>query len=151
VAEVDNKTIHFPSRAWFEELAALMNADRARYEHLGYTDCTAGFRVVGDTPFEVQIEFDEFAATRVTVVDPGSGDPDFVLAASLGTWRDMIDSIATGNGRPDLVHTLNHLSHMGTPISLLGSDMLRKDLYFRYAQSLQEFFNASHRFETTYD
>lgn len=151
MAEVENKTIHFPSQAFFEELAALMNADRARYEHLGYTDCTAGFRVVGATSFEVQVEFDEFVARRVTAVEPGSGDPDFVLAASLDTWRDMIASIAAGKGRPDLVHTLNHLSHMGTPISLLGSDMLRKDLYFRYAQSLQEFFNASHQFETTFD
>jgi hypothetical protein len=151
VAEVENRTIHFPSQTWFEELAALMNGDRARYEHLGYMDCTAGFRIVGDAPFEAQIEFDEFEARQVNAVEPGSGDPDFVLAASLDTWRDMITSIAAGKGRPDLVHTLNHLSHMGTPISLLGGDMLRKDLYFRYAQSLQEFFNASHRFETTFD
>ena len=151
MAAVVDKVITFPSQAWFAELAKLMNADRPRYEHLGYTDCVAGFRVTAPTPFEVQVEFDEFEATAVREVTPGDGDPDFVLAAELAVWRDMIANIAAGDGRPDLVHTLNHLSHMGTPVALLGDDMLRKDLYFRYAQSLQEFFNASHRFDTTFD
>lgn len=63
----------------------------------------------------------------------------------------MIGSIAAGHGRPDLEHTLNRLSHMGTPMQLIGDDVLKTDLYFRYAQSLQEFFNASARFETRFD
>ena len=35
----------FPSVEWFQELANLMNANRARQEHLGYVDCVAVFSV----------------------------------------------------------------------------------------------------------
>lgn len=142
---------HFPSLDWFQHLADLMNANRARQEQLGYVDCVAGFRVT-DANFEVQITFDEFEVTDVRVPDEGDEDrADFVLAASGATWREMIENIAAGNGRPDLEHTLNRLSHMGTPISVEQDDQLRKDMYFRFNQSFQEFFNASARFQTTFD
>lgn len=66
------------------------------------------------------------------------------------TWRAMIESIAAGNGRPALDQTLNRLSHMGTPIRLRSDDQLRKDMYFRFNQSLQEFVNASAGFRTSF-
>ena len=144
----------FPSLSWFEHLTELMNASRARQEQLGYVDCVAGFRVTdaaGATRFEVEVTFEEFSASGVRDVTAGGSNADFVLVATLDTWREMIESIAAGNGRPDLEHTLNRLSHMGTPMQLTGEDVLKTDLYFRYAQSLQEFFNASARFETRFD
>ena len=144
----------FPSLAWFRNLVTLMNANRARQEQLGYVDCVAGFRVTDDaggTLCEVAVTFEEFSATDVRDVTGGGSNADFVLVATFDTWRDMIESINAGNGRPDLEHTLNRLSHMGTPMQLTGDDVLRTDLYFRYAQSLQEFFNASARFETRFD
>lgn len=144
----------FPSLAWFEHLTELMNADRARQEQLGYVDCVAGFRVTdaaGAQLFEVEVTFEEFSATGLADVTGDVSTADFVLVATLDTWCGMIESIASGNGRPDLEHTLNRLSHMGTPMQLTGDDVLKTDLYFRYAQSLQEFFNASARFETRFD
>ena len=39
-------TVAFPSRAWFQQLADLMNANRARQEQLGYVDCIAQFTVL---------------------------------------------------------------------------------------------------------
>lgn len=151
VAEVTGQTLTFPSAEWFEALADLMNADRARYEHLGYVDCVAAFRIVtGPADREFQVRFEEFSATDVREITPGEGDPDFVLCAELATWREMIENIKAGGGRPDLEHTLNRLSHMGTPLTLLGDDVLRTDLYFRYNQSLQEFFNASHLLDTAF-
>ncbi len=150
MAEVSGGTLTFPSTEWFEALAELMNADAARYEHLGYVDCVAGFRVVCDAPREFHVRFETFSATEVREVEPGAGDPDFVLSGALETWREMIANIRAGGGRPDLQHTLNHLSHMATPMTLLGDDVLRTDLYFRYNQSLQEFFNASHVLDTVY-
>ena len=60
----------------------------------------------------------------------------------------MIESIAAGGGRPALDQTLNRLSHMGTPVRVHSDDPLRRDLYFRYNQSLQEFVNASGCFRT---
>jgi hypothetical protein len=147
--------VPFPSLAWFRRLADLMNANRARQEQLGYVDCVAEFTVLdggpGRTPWSVQVKFEEFAAVDVRAVSAADTDrADFVLEASLATWREMIDSITAGGGRPDLDHTLNRLTHMGSPIALRSDDPLRRDLYFRYNQSLQEFFNACSAVRTTF-
>ena len=147
--------IPFPSVAWFQKLADLMNANRARQEQLGYVDCVAGFTVLdggpGAAPWTVHVTFEEFEATDVR--EAGAADAsraDFTLEATLATWREMIESIAAGGGRPDLDHTLNRLSHPGTPIFVRSDDPLRKDMYFRFNQSLQEFVNASGGFATEF-
>ncbi len=143
--------LEFPSLAWFERLAALMNDNRARQEKLGYVDCVAGFSVTGTRALAVQVTFDEFEATDVRVTgETDSNRADFTLEAELETWQAMIESIAAGNGRPALDQTLNRLSHMGTPLHLLSDDPLRRDMYFRFNQSLQEFFNASAAFTTSF-
>jgi hypothetical protein len=147
--------IAFPSIEWFERLAQLMKINRARNEHLGYVDCVAVFTVLDGglrgKPWSVQITFEEFEATDVreaTTADLARAD--FTLDATLATWREMIESIARGHGRPDLTHTLNYLSHPGTPIRVWSDDPLRRDMYFRYNQSLQEFINASATFRTIF-
>ena len=154
VAATEPLALPFPSLAWFERLAEIMNANRARQEQLGYVDCTAAFCVTdggaGGQPWTVQVIFEEFAAIDVREVGSSDHPADFTLEGSLATWREMIESIACGRGRPDLDHTLNRLSHFGTPIRVVGDDPLRRDLYFRYNQSLQEFVNASASFTTTF-
>jgi hypothetical protein len=147
--------IAFPSIEWFRALADAMNRNRARQEQLGYVDCVAEFKVLdggpGGTPVAYQVTFEEFEATDVR--EAGAADEaraDFALDANLATWRAMIESIAAGNGRPALDQTLNRLSHMHTPIRLRSSDQLRKDMYFRFNQSLQEFVNASAGFRTKF-
>ena len=39
---------------------------------------------------------------------------------------------------------------MGDPMRVVSDDPLKRDLYFRYNQSLQEFVNASSAFTTVY-
>lgn len=143
----------FPSLDWFRRLAELMDADRARHEQLGYVDCVAQFTVLDDggKPWRAQVTFEEFAAVDVRSADAGdAARADFILEAPLAVWREMIENIAAGGGRPDLQHTLNYLSHMGAPLMVRSDDPLRRDLYFRYNQSLQEFINASARIRTTF-
>lgn len=147
--------ISFPDQAWFAELAAMMNANRARQEQLGYIDCVAIFTVTDGSadglPRHFRVTFEEFAATEVSEVNGAEAAlADFALAADLATWQAMIESIADGGGRPGLEQTLNRLSHMGTPMKLVAADPLKADLYFRYNQSLQEFFNASSRLQTLF-
>lgn len=143
--------IAFPGAAWFQQLADLMNGNRARQEQLGYVDCVAGFRVTGDAaPRTFEVTFEEFSAIGVREAAPGDERADFVLEATLATWREMIENIAAGGGRPDLTHTLNYLSHPGTPVRLVSDDPLKSDLYFRYNQSLQEFVNASSAIDTVF-
>jgi len=148
------RAVAFPSVEWFERLAALMNANRARQEQLGYVDCVVAFTVLdgrGGRPWTAQVTFEEFSATDVREAGPAdAARADFALEATAATWREMIESIAAGNGRPDLEHTLNRLSHMGDPLRLVGDDPLERDLYFRYNQSLQEFVNASAAFATSF-
>jgi len=147
--------IAFPSVEWFERLAQLMKLNRARNEHLGYIDCVAVFTVLDGglrgKPWSVQVTFEEFEATDVreaTTADLARAD--FTLDATMATWREMIESIARGHGRPDLTHTLNYLSHTGAPIRVWSDDPLRKDMFFRFNQSLQEFINASGNFSTIF-
>ncbi len=54
------------------------------------------------------------------------------------------------DGRPALDQTLNRLSHLGTPMRVVSDDPLKRDLFFRYNQSLQEFVNASAAFPTAF-
>jgi len=150
-----SEEIAFPSVDWFRALADAMNQNRSRQEQLGYVDCVAEFKVLdggpGGKPVAYQVTFEEFEATDVRAVDAtDEARADFALDATLATWRAMIESIAAGSGRPGLDQTLNRLSHMGTPIRLRSSDQLRKDMYFRFNQSLQEFINASAGFRTIF-
>lgn len=154
-AHVDGGPLAFPSVAWFQRLADLMNANRARQEQLGYVDCVAQFTVddvaADGGAFAVQVTFEEFAAVDVRAATPATlHRADFTIAATLATWRAMIESIAAGGGRPDLEQTLNRLSHLGTPMRVVSDDPLRRDLFFRYNQSLQEFVNASATFVTRF-
>jgi hypothetical protein len=150
-----SEEIAFPSVDWFRALADAMNRNRARQEQLGYVDCVAEFKVLdggnGGRGVAYQVTFEEFEATDVReVAAADEARADFALDATLATWRAMIESIAAGSGRPALDQTLNRLSHMGTPIQLRSSDQLRKDMYFRFNQSLQEFVNASAGFRTIF-
>jgi hypothetical protein len=153
--EDTQRAIAFPSREWFEALARLMKINRTLHEHLGYIDCVAQFTVLDGglrgRPWSVQVTFEEFDVTDIREVAPdNAARADFTLEASLATWREMIEVIARGRGRPDLTHTLNYLSHTGSPIRVWSEDPLRKDMFFRYNQSLQEFVNASAAFHTIF-
>lgn len=146
-------TISFPSVAWFERLAQLMHESRTRQIQLGYVDCTVLFGVTdggaGGRPWSALVTFEEFDAVDVREASQAdAARADFAIEAPLATWREMIESIAAGGGRPDLEHTLNRLSHLGEPLRVTSDDVLKKDLYVRFNQSLQEFVNASARFRT---
>jgi hypothetical protein len=147
--------IAFPSVAWFERLASLMNEQRALHEKLGYVDCTVRFTVENAPgsaePWGAQVRFEEFAAVEVQAAQKDTAPPDFALEASFETWRGMIESIATGGGKPGLEQTLNDLNLRGGALRVTATDTLNRDMFFRYNQSLQAFVNASGCFETNFD
>jgi hypothetical protein len=148
--------VPFPSLAWFAKLGERMNADRTRHEHLGYVDCVVEF-VVRDAyrpgrPHRAQVTFEEFSVVDVREAGPAdAGRADFALEADPKAWREMIESVARGKGRPELDQTLNYLSHFESPFRVCAEDPLKRDLYFRYNQSLQEFINASAEIATKFD
>jgi hypothetical protein len=138
----------FPSVAWFETLVARMRAEEAAYRELGAMDGAMVVKVddEGEPSTLIEIVFEAFgvrsvrALTSLTEATPSH----FVLEASLPVWREMIDNIHT-HGGADLTHTLNYLTFPDDPMLVSGPDQLEIDKFYRYAQSVQRFFNGAAR------
>ena len=140
----------FPSVDWFDEVRSLFNDDdRYRGAGGGYCNCVAGFKIAGRV---FVLTFDGVECSAATEADEGSlDDVDFYLEMPMQDWRDMVANIAANNGA-DLHHTLNTLDldrADGLATSKHG-DQVREDLFFRYNQTLQFFFDASARVETEF-
>ena len=136
----------FPDAAWFEALGTRMARERERFERLGYAETRFVIRVAAEngTPDRhVGLVFDGYHLAGVEdVSDPDAFDPDFVLCATASVWRRMLDEIAR-DGRPALRHTLSSLVLVGDEMWLESKDQLREDRFYRFNQTLQEFFNLS--------
>jgi hypothetical protein len=137
----------FPSLEWFQELVRLMEENEDTYRRLGYADVTWALDVQTSSPTQVpqlfRFVFEEYTCIEVTELEPGSDpDADFTLQATLDTWCDMIRNIQDHNG-PDLDHSLNKLALMDDPIYVAAADFLSRDLFARYGQTFQQFFNGA--------
>lgn len=144
----------FPSLAWFEELARLMNANAADFERFGAADVTWGVEVQSPTPGQpphiYRMVFEDYSCTSVTDVSPdATDDMSFVLRATYATWKEMVENIQAHNG-PDLEHSLNRLALMDDPIYIAAADFLERDLFARYGQTFQLFFNGAVRVPTAF-
>ncbi len=138
----------FPSLEWFRALQQLANAD-PELRRLGSTDTTLGMKV-GAAIFLVT-----FQAFRCETIVPGSDDDllgvDFALDMEVAQWQEMIENIKT-HGSADRQHTLNTLDlrTAGGIANNATGDQYRADLFFRYNQTLQHFFNLSAQLQTTF-
>ena len=140
----------FPSVGWFDAVRGVFNADeRYRGAGGGRCDCVAGLRI-GTAVFV--LTFEGFECVRATAADEAALEAvDFYLTMPAGDWRAMIANIAVHDGA-DLHHTLNTLDlacEEGLATSRHG-DQYREDLFFRYNQTLQFFFDASARVQTRF-
>ncbi len=149
--ESEDIEVAFPSLAFFDRLRQLMNTQPAKYGQLGWCDIRVLCAVMADDPLPEDeyygLVFDTFECTDVERVVAGSPaeamvafDADCVLEAYYSTWKEMVDVIAS-NGAADLTHTLNYLTLPDVPMRAWGPDQERADKFFRYNQTLQEFFN----------
>ncbi len=139
--------ITFPSLEWFQELVRLMNENETAFKRLGYADVIWALEVQPSTPVHThhlfRFVFEEYNCTEVQELEPGTdADVDFTIQASHETWIDMIRNIQDNNG-PDLEHTLNRLTLMDHPIYIAATDFLSRDLFARYGQTFQLFFNRA--------
>ncbi len=144
----------FPSLAWFQELAQQMNQNEATYRQLGYADVTWALEVQPSSPIQIaqlyRFVFEEYTCSEVTELEPGTDpDVDFILQASLETWHQMIRNIQENNG-PDLDHSLTKLAIMDGPIYVAATDFLSRDLFARYDQTFQQFFNGAIQIPTEF-
>ena len=141
----------FPSAAFFEALQGAMRAERERFARLGFFDTTFGVRVLpdgGGAPAELALTFEVFDCVRVAEGLAGV-EPDFVLEGPLAAWRDMLDNIHA-LGAADTAHSLNTLTHFGEGLRVRYDDPNGHDKLYRFAESIQEFFDLSARLDFDY-
>ena len=136
----------FPSVEWFESIRALVNAD-PDFRQLGTIDTIAGVKV-GSKVFELTFEAFECAKVR-EVSENELRDMDFWLEQPYDNWKEMLENIKK-NGAADLSHTLNTIDLSMPDGFARGADGYRRDAFYRFNQSLQDFFNASAKIDTQF-
>ena len=140
----------FPSEAWFEAVRQVYNGDdRYRGGGAGACNCRAAAKI-GKDAYLLVFEGAECAETRkASAAD--LADVDFYLEMPAKRWQAMLKDIAANDGA-SLHYTLNTLdldSEDGISRSVHG-DQYREDLFFRYNQTFQYFFDASARVSTSF-
>jgi hypothetical protein len=138
--------VDLPTVKWMQRLADAMTADADTFRKLGEIDCRMAVSILDGAPdgsrLSVQVTFEELSVVEIKEIEESELDSmDFVIETDQEVWQEMVDNISAGDGRPDLEHTLNALSITGIPVRVWSSDTLGKDMFFRYNQSLQQFFN----------
>jgi hypothetical protein len=140
----------FPSVEWFDEVRDVFNKNE-EFHGAGGGACETTFGVkVGDDIFQLVLEGLE--CTSAAAITAGDLDKlDFYLEMAPEEWREMIVNIKENDGA-DLDWTLNTIDldrDEGLAKSATG-DQYREDLFFRYNQTLQFFFDASARVDTQF-
>ncbi len=143
----------YPSKEFFEELRTRVNADPDLFRRLGTVDMTLVVKIDYDDSSDCfEIVFSGYRCTGVrhlaSVADAAKGS--IVVSGPYSGWREMIENIAA-NGHADLGHTLNTLTLLDTPLRIEADNQLDADLFYRYQQNLQEFFDGAGRSEPVAD
>ncbi len=136
----------FPSVEWFQALAAIVNQDED-YRHQGTCDAVIGVQV-DDRLF--QITFEAYAVTDVR--EPGTTAPrdlDFTLSLPYERWKTMIENIKA-HGRAEGDFTLNSIDLNSPQEFAIADDYYRRDLFYRFNQSFQIFFDAAAQVDTSF-
>jgi hypothetical protein len=136
----------FPSVEWFNAIKDLVNNDPA-FRQLGTVDAVTGVKVGGKI---FEITFEAFECTNVREVSENDlRDMDFWLEQPYDGWKEMLENIKK-HGAADLTHTLNTID-LSIPEGLARShDGYRRDAFYRFNQSIQDFFNASAKIDTKF-
>ena len=136
----------FPSVEWFEAVRESANGD-SQFTSQGTVNCVMGAKI-GDSAFAVTFEGFECAGVQA-IPESELRDLDFYIDMTPANWRELLDNIIA-NGGSDSAHTLNTLD-LTTPSGCVKSgNELRRAAFFQYHLSLQAFFDASARVETTF-
>lgn len=141
--------IQFPSLQWFVALKQSAESDPQRYRRLGTADLVLVVKIDFDDHCQCyEIVFAGYHCTSVRQI----GSPSEAAAGAVtvegryAAWREMVESIQQ-NGKADLAHTLNTLTLPDVPLRLAADNQLDIDRFYRYQQTLQEFFDEAGRAE----
>jgi hypothetical protein len=136
----------FPSVEWFDAVREIINKDES-YRHLGTCDAEMGIEVGSHL---YKLTFEAFEVTNVEEIERSAEeDLDFTLTMPYDAWREMLQNIKQ-NGRADLHHTLNTLDLAAPDEFARAKDYYRRDKFYRFNQSFQNFFDASATIDTQF-
>lgn len=136
----------FPSVEWFKTAADVLNKSDS-FKRLGTTDSTMGVQV-DDKYYE--IDFEAFEVAEVKEIDAARAEElDFVLVQPYDGWKAMLEDIKK-NGRATRDFTLNSLDLQSADEFARGKDYHRRDAFYRFNQTFQEYFDNTARFETAF-
>lgn len=148
----------FPSVDWFRRLAERMAAQPEKYRKLGVVDLTLVPRIAfpdGRTE-TYSLRFEGYGCTAIAQLarpEAVAGPHPVLIEGEYAAWREMIDAIRE-HGRADLHHTLNYLTLPDWPLRLSALDeeqgQIDVDRFYRYNDSLQEFFDEAAAVETRF-
>ncbi|MGH7823386.1 MAG: hypothetical protein ACREQ9_26800 [Candidatus Binatia bacterium] len=144
--------MRFPSVEWFDSLRRRAAQDPDRYRRLGTVDIVLVAKIDRGSGSELfELTFSGYGCTNVrripqlAAASPGA----VVLEGTYETWREMIESIAR-SGKADLAHTLNTLTLADFPLRVSAENQLDVDRFYRYQETLQEFFDEAAGFATDF-
>lgn len=136
----------FPSVEWFQEAAELLNKSDS-FKRLGTCDAEVGIQV-GDKYYE--LDFEAFELKNVAEIDAQRAEQlDFVLVQSPEAWKEMLLDIKA-NGRATHDFTLNSLDLRSSEEFARGKDYHRRDLFYRFNQTFQDYFDLTAKMDTTF-
>ena len=137
----------FPSTEWFQEAADRLNASDS-FDRLGNCDAEVGVRVSATAVSPLRSTPSPSPTVAEAPCD-APGDLDFILLQSPDAWRAMLENIKE-NGQADALFTLNSLDLQTEDGLATGEDYHRRDLFYRFNQTFQEYFDISAEMDTTF-
>ena len=138
--------IVFPSLVWFEELRRMVNDDPA-YRQIGTVDASMGIKI-GDEVFVITFEAFDCSGVRAGN-EYDLINVDFFIEMDWDAWKTMLEDIKA-NGGAGAGQTLVSLDMLNEISTNATGDQLRADMFFRYNQSLQHFFDLSASLNTVF-
>ncbi len=131
--------------AFYQDLADLMNAHPDQYETLGEVDFTLGVLMAaeGGNDLRLRLRFEDLGCADVSPLsEGGEASCDCWLEGDTDSWGEMFDDITT-NGRATGRRTINSLTLVGDRIDVRGDDPMGVDKFFRFNQTIQQFFDGA--------
>jgi hypothetical protein len=134
----------FPPPGFFEAMAQAVEAEPDRFRHLG----TASLRLCvlvehpEGPPSAYGLVLDGNDVLPTGQVTPAAFEPEVTVRGPEEVWATMVAD-AAAHGAASGSQTLNALTLAGFPLAVEAGDPLGRDKFFRYAQTLQELFDAA--------
>jgi hypothetical protein len=122
-----------------------MRQAETRFRSLGFIDTTFGVHIThaNGQEWRYLLVFEVFECREVTEVQTFDLTAiDFVMEGDLAAWVEMLENIHQHHGA-DVTHSLNTLTHFGERLQILYDDPDNRDKFFRFQESIQEFFDLA--------